>query len=98
METNAQHTSSPRFPLSPSLTLNRKRFALLIGFGILTLVLLLGLGGGREAIAALAHVNWRLVALAILIHYSGFAVRGLRWQQLLRTMGHQLTWRFVTML
>jgi uncharacterized protein (TIRG00374 family) len=78
--------------------LNRRRLALLIGAGGLTLVLLLVLGGGREALIALAHVNWRLLALAILVHYSGFAVRGLRWQQLLRTMGHKLTWRFVTSL
>ncbi len=98
METNAQETPSSPLPGFAALALNRKRFALLVGFSLLTLVLLLALGGGRDAIAALAHVNWRLIALAILIHYSGFAVRGLRWQQLLRTMGHKFTWRFVTTL
>ncbi|CAN5847965.1 UPF0104 family protein [soil metagenome] len=98
METDAQNAAAPRFPGFAALTLNRKRIVLLIGAGVLTLVLLLVLGGGREALSALAHVDWRLLALALLIHYSGFAVRGLRWQQLLRTMGHKLTWRFVTTL
>ncbi len=98
METDAQEVTGARFPNFAALALNRKRLILLVGAGVLTLVLLLVLGGGREAIRALAHVNWRLLVLAILIHYSGFAVRGLRWQQLLRTMGHKLTWRFVTTL
>src|SRR5437762_2600335 len=88
----------PNIPRSPIFAFNRKRLALLIGFGALTLTLLLALGGGRAAIAALRHVDPRLIALALVIHYSGFAVRGLRWQQLLRTMHHQLTWRFATTL
>ena len=82
----------------PRFALDRKRLILLGGFGLLTLVLLLLLGGGREAIAALTHVDWQLILLAIFIHYSGFAVRGLRWQQLLGTIGHRLSWSFATTL
>lgn len=87
-----------RFAQFALLALDRKRLVLLAGFGILTLALLLTLGGGREAITALAHVRWPLIGLALLIHYSGFAVRGLRWQQLLRFMGHRFSWSFAMIL
>ncbi|MFN8494776.1 MAG: lysylphosphatidylglycerol synthase transmembrane domain-containing protein [Caldilineaceae bacterium] len=92
------NTPPARFANLPLLALDRKRVALLVGFALLTLALLLTLGGGREAITALAHVRWPLVLLALLIHYSGFAVRGLRWQQLLHSLGHRLSWSFVTTL
>lgn len=87
-----------RFVNLPLLALDRKRVALLVGFALLTLALLLALGGGRAAVAALAQVRWSLLGLALLIHYSGFAVRGLRWQQLLRALGHRLSWSFTTTL
>lgn len=75
-----------------TFALNRKRIVLLASLGVLSVVLLLSLGGGRAALAALSHVNWWLIGLAVAIHYSGFAIRGLRWQQLLRLMGHRLSW------
>lgn len=87
-----------RFANLPLLALDRKRIALLVSFALLTLALLLTLGGGREAVAALAHVRWSLLGLALLIHYSGFAVRGLRWQQLLKARGHHFSWAFTTTL
>ena len=76
--------------------LNWQRAAILLALGLLTVALLLAVGGGREAVAALGSADWRLVALAALIHYSGFAVRGHRWQLLLRAAGHRLPYRYVT--
>lgn len=80
------------------LRLDRKRIVLLAALGGLSIALLLALGGGRTALAALVHANWRWIGLAIAVHYSGFALRGWRWQQLLRTMGYRFTWRFTTTL
>lgn len=67
-----------------------KRIAILVALGALTTLLLFALSGGREALGAFSGVDWRPILLAIMIHYSGFAVRGHRWQQLLRVMGHRL--------
>lgn len=97
MNANPPPTASP-IASFPRLALDRKRLFLLGGLGLFTFALLLILGGGREAITALAHVKWPLILLALFIHYSGFAVRGLRWQQLLRAVGHQLSWSFATTL
>ena len=97
--TDANRPSPPAYITSfPRLVLDRKRLALLGGFGLLTFALLLALGGGRAAVSALTHVDWRFILLAILIHYSGFAVRGLRWQQLLGSVSHRLSWSFATTL
>ncbi|MBX3011439.1 MAG: flippase-like domain-containing protein [Caldilineaceae bacterium] len=93
-----QHPSSlPPFQL-PTLHLGPWRLGLLIGLGLLTAGLLIGLGGGRTAITALTTVDLRWLGLALLVHYSGFAVRGLRWQQLLQAMGQRRRWREVTVL
>lgn len=78
--------------------LTARRIALLVGLGLLTLALLVAVGGGRDAIIALTQVDGRYIALAMLVHYSGFAVRGHRWQRLLGMMGHQLTYLFATAL
>lgn len=58
----------------PRLTL--KRIAVLVGLAILTVGLMLSLGGGRAAVDALLTVDPRFILLAIMVHYSGFAVRG----------------------
>ena len=79
-------------------TLDRKRVLLLIGLGVLTIALLVSLGGGLATAAALSNAHWGLVAVAILIHYSGFAVRGHRWQLLLGTMGYRLSYWYATTL
>ena len=81
---------------SPIANLNGRRLAILLALGLLTVALLLAIGGGRDALTALGSADWRLVAAAALIHYSGFAVRGHRWQQLLKAAGHQLPYRYVT--
>lgn len=78
------------------LRLTPRRIALLAGLGVLTVTLMVSLGGGRDALVAVSHANWRLVALAVVVHYSGFAVRGHRWQQLLSLMGRRISLRSAT--
>ncbi len=87
-------------PLSPTpspiplLRLPLRRVVIFVGLAVVTIVLLLALGGGQEAVTALANVEPGWIVLALLVHYSGFAVRGLRWQQLLRALGYPLSWRY----
>jgi hypothetical protein len=75
-----------------------KRVGLLAALGALTIFLLLALSGGQQGLGALAHANWPVVALAVAIHYSSFAVRGLRWQTLLALVGHRLGYLYTTAL
>lgn len=86
------------FALASLAQLTPRRIALLAGLALLTLALLLALGGGQTAWQAVVGADLRWLGLALLIHYSGFAVRGLRWQQLLRLMGYPLGWRYSTAL
>jgi len=95
-DVNAPEAASAVSPLAAHLRLDWKRVLILAGLGILTIVLLLTLSGGWEAVNVLAQVDGRLIALAVVIHYGGFAVRGWRWQQLLVLQGHRLRWRYVT--
>ena len=90
---NQQPHSPTPFQL-PTLRLGLRRLALLGGLGVLTVVFLITLGGGQDALAALLTVDLRWIAVGIAIHYSGFVVRGVRWQQLLRALGHRLSWRY----
>lgn len=86
----------PQSPIpSPNLTRNRLLLLLLAAAASIALLLWLG-GGSAETLALLAQADGRLLALAALIHYSGFAVRGHRWQMLLAGMGHRLTYPRVT--
>ncbi len=89
---NASFAKLARLKLTPG------RAMLLVALASLTILLLLTLGGGRSALDALTAVKPGWILLALLVHYSGFAIRGLRWQQLLQTMGHQLSWRACTTL
>ncbi|MEZ4730812.1 MAG: lysylphosphatidylglycerol synthase transmembrane domain-containing protein [Caldilineaceae bacterium] len=88
-----QHPSSPGTFSLPTLRLDRRRLTILVGLSILTIVFLLVLGGGQAAIAALTAVDPAWLVLGLVVHYSGFAVRGLRWQQLLQALNHRLSWR-----
>lgn len=74
------------------------RLLVLVALGMLSVALLLALGGGKAAVAALLRADWRWIALALVVHYSGFAVRGWRWQQLLAVTGHRLPWGYTTVL
>lgn len=95
---STQPPGTPSVPGLDALRLDRRRIAVLIGLGVLTVALLVALGGGRQALAALRLADWRLLAVAALVHYSGFAVRGHRWQLLLRSTGHNLRYGYVTAL
>ena len=77
---NQQPHSPTPFQL-PTLRLGLRRLALLGGLGVLTVVFLITLGGGQDALAALLTVDLRWIAVGIAIHYSGFVVRGVRWQR-----------------
>ena len=73
------------------------RHLLLLGlFAAATIALLFTLGGGQLTLNALAHADWRLLALALLIHYGGFALRGHRWQLLLGMVGYRLGYLYTT--
>lgn len=83
---------------SPKPILDRRRLLIMIGLAALTFALLFAPINGRGTLEALTTADARYVALAIVIHYSGFAVRGWRWQQILTTLGHTLPYRHVTQL
>jgi uncharacterized protein (TIRG00374 family) len=76
--------------------LPRGRLLLLIGLGIMTWALLIVLFGGQAALRAIVAADARWLALAVLMHYSSFAVRGHRWQQLLGMMGRRLDYFYTT--
>lgn len=87
------HTQSPlaRSRFTPA------RLLLLVLLAAASIALLVWWGGGSgKTLALLARTDWRLLGLAILIHYSGFALRGHRWQRLLAGMGHRLPYARVT--
>jgi uncharacterized protein (TIRG00374 family) len=51
---------------------------------------LLRLGNIEVSYDTLASLNWRWLGLAFVVFYSGVLVRGLRWQQILKTIGWPL--------
>jgi len=81
---------------TPSHWLPRGRLLVLIGLGIVTWVLLLAFFGGQAALQAIATADARWLLLAMLVHYSSFAVRGHRWQRILGMMGYQLGYLYTT--
>jgi uncharacterized membrane protein YbhN (UPF0104 family) len=78
--------------------IDRRRLFLIALLGLASAALLLALGGGRTALAAVADANWWLIALAVLVHYSSFALRGHRWQRLLAVLGYPLPYLYTTAL
>ena len=76
--------------------LPRGRLLLLIGLGIVTWALLIALFGGEAALRAIAGADARWLLLAVLVHYSSFAVRGHRWLQLLAMLGYRLGYLYTT--
>ncbi len=82
----------------PALRLDRRRLLLIALLGAASVALLLGFAGGAKALAAVAQANWALLGLALLVHYSSFALRGHRWQRLLAVLGHPLPYLHVTAL
>lgn len=80
------------------LILTPRRLVVLVAVALVTLLFLLIWGGGEAVIAALQAADLRWMVPAVLFHYSAFAMRGLRWQQLLRRLGHHLSWRYTSTL
>jgi uncharacterized protein (TIRG00374 family) len=74
-----------------------KRRLVLIGLiGVGSATLLVVLAGGSAALEAVAKANWTILGLAVLVHYSSFALRGHRWQRLLAALGYPLTYLYTT--
>ncbi len=66
--------------------------------GLLTILLLLKLGNIEISMDTLRRIDAKYLLLAILVHYSGFVLRGWRWQKLLSGMGHRLKYSYTTTL
>jgi uncharacterized membrane protein YbhN (UPF0104 family) len=78
------------------LRFGARRLILLALLAAATIALLFALGGGTSTLMILAQANWTLLALAALIHYGGFALRGHRWQLLLGALGYRLSYLYTT--
>ncbi|MEM7531537.1 MAG: lysylphosphatidylglycerol synthase transmembrane domain-containing protein [Chloroflexota bacterium] len=78
--------------------LQLQRLALLLIFALCTYAILLFMSGSQEVLKTVRDANWTFIAFAMLIHYSGFAVRGHRWQLLLTMLGHSRRYVYVTAL
>lgn len=66
--------------------------------GGLTILLLLRLGDIDLSLETLRRIDPVYFLMGLAIHYSGFAVRGRRWQQLLGGMGRAVGYRYATSL
>ena len=74
-----------------------KRRLVLIGLiGVASATLLVVLAGGSAALEAVAKANWAILGLAVVVHYSSFALRGHRWQRLLGALGYPLPYLYTT--
>lgn len=80
------------------LRLDRRRLLLIALLGAASAGLLIAFSGGRAALVTVANANWGLIGLAMALHYGSFALRGHRWQRLLRVLGHPLPYLYTTAL
>lgn len=71
-----------------------QRVLIMLVLGGLTLLLLLKLGDIDISIDTLRRLKPGYLLAAVMIHYSGFAMRGRRWQKLLAGMGHRVDYRY----
>lgn len=79
-----------------AIKLNRNWLTAIIVLGVASLATLLYLGDPQQTIHLIRESNWGLLLLALLIHYSGFAIRGLRWKLLLNALGHSRGYVYCT--
>jgi len=75
-----------------------QRIVIMLVLGGLTLLLLLKLGDIDISMDTLRRLKPGYLLAAVAIHYSGFAMRGRRWQKLLAAMGHRVDYRYATTL
>lgn len=93
---SSSDASSFERSVATTLRLEPRRLLLLGLLAVATIALLLTLGDGKSTLSTLALADWRLLALAALIHYGGFALRGHRWQLLLGALGYRLGYLYTT--
>ncbi len=74
---------------------NKRRLLWIAVLAVATIGVLLVLGDLPTTLGTIKRADWQLVGLAMLVHYSGFGVRGHRWQLLLRAAGYRLSYRRV---
>lgn len=74
----------------------RGRLFVLLGLGVATWAGLIALFGGQTVVQVIATANPWWLLLAAAVHYSSFAVRGHRWQQLLGMMGRRVDYFYTT--
>ena len=97
-DTNHHTADQPVDQPVATLRLAPRRLFLLGLLAVVTIALLLTLGDGRSTLDAIAHADWRFLAWAVAVHYSGFALRGHRWQRLLGALGYRLGYLYTTSL
>jgi len=71
-----------------------QRILIMLALGGLTLLLLLKLGNIDISMDTLRQLHGGYLLAAAAVHYSGFAVRGRRWQKLLAGMGHRVSYTY----
>jgi uncharacterized membrane protein YbhN (UPF0104 family) len=69
----------------------RTRLIVLIGLGLLTVLLLVRLANIDIGPDVLRRIRPAYLLAAIVVHYSGFAMRGDRWRRLLAAMGYRVS-------
>lgn len=74
------------------------RALIIFTLGLLIILGLLKIGNIEISMNTLRRINPVFLGLAVLVHYSGFVMRGWRWQKVLRGMGHQISYRYATTL
>ena len=75
-----------------------RRPLIMVILGLLTILFLLRLGKIDISLETLRRIDPTYLMLGTAIHYSGFFVRGLRWQTLLSGLGHRLSYVYTTTL
>lgn len=74
------------------------RLLIILILGLLTVLLLIKLGNIDFSPATLRQINPAYLLVAALIHYSGFLMRGRRWQNLLGGLGYPVRYIYATTL
>ncbi len=74
------------------------RALIIFTLGLLTILGLLKVGNIEISLDTLQRINPFFLTIAVLVHYSGFVVRGWRWQKVLDGMGHRVSYRYATTL
>ncbi len=70
--------------------MNRTRLIVIVALGLLTVLLLTRLGDIDVGPDTLRRIRPGYLLAAIVVHYSGFAVRSDRWRRLLTAMGYRV--------